>query len=119
MTIRTLTIALVAGLLASGTQAQEHTLETLVLATELSPANIIFPQSMNGMMTFRPCAEECDEEYERARITDSTRYTVNGRGVTFEDFRKDFAVIKGNDDSYALVSVDTKTKTVVSIQIEG
>lgn len=119
MKIRTLTIALFIALLTSGVNAQNRELVTLVEATELSPSNIIFPQSVNGMMTFRPCADACDADYERARLTGETQFTVNGRGVKFADFQKSFSIIKTNKDSYALVSVDTKTKTVVSIQIQG
>lgn len=119
MKIRKLTIALLAALLASGASAQDRELVTLVEATELSPSNIIIPQSINGMMTFKPCADSCDEDYERARLTGDTQFVVNGRGVRFEDFQKSFALIKTNKDGYALVSVDTKTKTVVSIQIQG
>ncbi|MDH3339112.1 MAG: hypothetical protein OER22_09055 [Gammaproteobacteria bacterium] len=93
--------------------------ETLVLvnAVETSPSNIILPASTNGMMSFKPCDKGCDEEYERARITEGTRFVVDGKAVNFEDFRNAFAVIRGNDDSYALVSYDTKTKTVTSIDV--
>ena len=118
MKIRQLKIALFTTLIvfSAGAAAQ---LVTLVKATELTPSNIIFPQTTNGMMTFKSCAEECDKEYERARLTADTQYTVNGRGVKFEDFKRDLANFRSSRDSYALVSVDTKTKTVVSIQIEG
>ncbi len=119
MKIRNLTIALAATLITGGIQSATAQLVTLVEATELSPSNIIFPQSMTGMMTFRPCAEICDKDYERARLTAATQFTVNGRGVKFDDFQRDFAIIKTAKDSYALLSIDTKTKTVVSIQLEG
>ena len=93
--------------------------ETLVLvnAVETSPSNIILPGSTNGMMSFRPCGKGCEKEYERARITEGTRFAVDGKAVNFEDFRNAFAVIRGTDDSYALVSYDTKTKTVTSIDV--
>ncbi len=119
MKIRQLTIALITTLIVFSASSAAAQLVTLVKATELTPSNIIFPQSMNGMMTYKPCAEKCDEEYERARLTADTQYTVNGRGVKFEDFKRDLANFRSSKDSYALVSVDTKTKTVVSIQIEG
>ena len=95
----------------------ERELVTLVEATELSPANIILPASINGMMTFRPCSDDCDEDYERARLTAATQFTVNGSRVKFEDFQKAFAVLKRADDAYALVSVDLKESTVASIEI--
>ena len=89
----------------------------LVTAVETSPSNITLPPSMNGMMSFKPCGKDCDREYERARITEGTRFVVDGKAVNFEDFRKAFAVIRGNDDSYALVSYDTRTRTVTSIDV--
>ncbi len=119
MKIWNLTIALAATFLAGGIQTATAQLVTLVEATELSPSNIILPQSMTGMMTFKPCAEECDEDYERARLTAATQFIVNGRGVKFDDFRRDFAIIKNAKDSYALLSIDTKTKTVVAFNLRG
>ncbi|MEM7431475.1 MAG: hypothetical protein AAF351_05990 [Pseudomonadota bacterium] len=95
----------------------ERELVTLVEATELSPSNIILPASVNGMMTFQPCANECDEKYERARLTAATQFTVNGSKVKFEDFQKAFAVLKRAESAYALVSVDVKESTVSSIEI--
>jgi hypothetical protein len=119
MNIQKLTFALLASLCLGNAMAQKHSLVTLVEATELSPSNIIFPQSVNGMMTFKPCADDCDEEYKRARLTANTTFSVNGRGVSFSDFGKDFAAIRVSKDGYALVSVDTQTNTIVSIHIEG
>ena len=91
---------------------------TLVNAVETSPSNIILPSSTSGMVSFRPCDEECDAvEYRRARLTDATKFAVNGKAVKFEEFRKAFAAIRGTEDSYALVSYDTKSKTVTSIDV--
>ena len=97
----------------------DRVIVTEVEAVELSPSNIILPGSVNGMMTYRPCAGECDVEYERARLTDATSFVVNGEAVKWEDFRVDFTTIRAGDDSYALVSVDLRTGTVTSIRIQG
>lgn len=90
---------------------------TLVNAVETSPSNIVLPASTNGVVSFRPCDGECDAEYERVRLTETTTFVVDGETVKFEAFRNAFAVIKGNKDSYGLISYDTKTKTVTSIDI--
>lgn len=95
----------------------EFELVTLINAVETSPANIILPATTNGMMTYRPCSEECDEEYERARLTESTSFSVEGKAVKFEDFRQVYAEIKNLEGSYALVSVDTKLGTVTNINL--
>lgn len=95
----------------------ERELVTLVEATETSPSNVILPGSTNGMMTFRPCADECDEDYERARLTAETRFIVDGSAVKFEDFRRVFAAVRQEEDALALISVDTKLSTVTSIDL--
>ena len=86
--------------------AAEFEIVTQVKATELSPSNIILPSTTNGMMTYRPCAGECATK-------------VAGRPVKYADFLKQFALIKNGRNSYALVSVDLKTKTVTGINIKG
>lgn len=95
----------------------EIELVTLVRAVETSPAHIILPATTNGMMTYRACSGECDEEYERARLTENTSFSVAGKAVKFDDFRQVFAEIKNLKDSYALVSVDTKLGTVTNINL--
>ncbi|MCH7636320.1 MAG: hypothetical protein IIA12_01445, partial [Proteobacteria bacterium] len=90
---------------------------TLVKAMETSPANIILPASVNGMVSFRPCAEKCDEKYERARLTADTTFTVEGKTVKYEELRKVHAEIRNAADSYALISVDVARITVTSIDL--
>ena len=106
-------VAMCAGPLAYA----EFEIVTLVRATELSPSNMIMPASTSGMMTYRPCADDCDLDYERARLTPTTVFTVEGKAVKFEDFQIVYATIKNAESSYALLSVETETNTVVSIDI--
>ena len=105
------------GLALSQPALAEKTLKTLIAAIELSPSNIIMPQTTNGTMTYKPCFDDCDAEYERARLTADTRYSIEGNAVKFEDFRQEFSAIRSVDESYALVSVDTENNTVTSIDI--
>lgn len=113
MTVRKLLIALI--LIAS--QPALAQLKTLMNAVETSPSNIILPGNTNGMVTFRPCDDQCDEEYERVSLNANTRFIVDGRAVKFDEFRREFATIKRAATSYALVSYDTETNTVISIQL--
>ncbi len=114
---RTLFTAL--ALLFAQSALADRVIVTEVEATELSPSNIILPGSVNGMVTFRPCADDCDAEYERARLTEATSFIVNGAAVKWEDFRVDFTTIRADEDSYALVSVDLRTNTVTRIEIQS
>lgn len=112
-------LAVLAMLAVARMAAAEFEIVTQVRATELSPSNIILPSTTNGMMTYRPCAGECDADYKRARLTNATRFSVAGRPVKYADFLREFSLIKNGKNSYALVSVDLKTKTVTGIDIKG
>lgn len=110
-------LALVATALTLPAGAAE--LVTLVEAIELSPSNIILPSSVNGTVTFLPCAGKCEEEHRRARLTPNTKFTVDGKSVKFDVFRQGLANLSFNDASYALISVDMQSLTITSIQISG
>lgn len=90
---------------------------TMINAIEASPANIILPGGTDGMMTFRPCDGECKEDYIRVRLSANTKFTVDGKAVKYTDFRRELATIKRIETSYALVTYETETNTVTSIQI--
>jgi len=95
----------------------EFEMVTLVKAVETAPGNLILPASVSGMVTYRPCAEKCDEEYERARLTADTSFTVEGKAVKYEDFKSVHAEIKNRADSYALVRVDVARIIITSIDL--
>ena len=90
---------------------------TLVNAVEAASGNIILPASVNGMVTYRPCAEKCDKPYERARLTSNTNFVVEGKAVKFEDFKRAHAKIKNVADSGAFISVDVARITVTRIEL--
>ena len=115
MTVRAILIAL--ALIVS--QAASAQIETVVHAVETSPANIILPGATDGMMTFRPCDSDCDDDYIRVRLSANTKFTVGGKAVKFTDFRREFATIKRKPKSYALVTYETGTKLLMSIDIAG
>jgi len=89
----------------------------LIDAVELSPDNIILPQTAGGTMTFKPCVGECDKDHKRARLTTGTKFAVDGRAVKFDEFRRDHATLRRSEESYALVSYETETNTVTRIEI--
>jgi len=115
MKIRTLLI--VFALACCPPALAEFEIVTLVNSVETAPANIILPASVNGMVSFRPCADKCDEKYERARLTADTNFTVEGKSVKYEELRKVHAEIRSAADSYALISVDVARITVTSIDL--
>lgn len=108
------TLAVLAVLIALPALGQ---IVTLINAVETAPSNIILPASINGMMTFRPCAEECEKEHERVRLTPETKFSIDGKGMRWEDFRKEFPTVRNNDGAYALVSYETKNNVLVSLEV--
>ena len=104
-------------LVAVGITPAAAQLKTVINAVETAPSNIILPQSNSGMMTFRPCADECDEDHERVRVTPETQFSIDGSRVKWEDFRKHFPSIRQSDSSYALVSYETDTNVLVSLEV--
>ena len=113
--------ALVAAMLISVSAfAAPRELVTQVAAIELSPANMILPGSQSGMVTYRACVDDCsDVEYERARLTEQTRFVVGDSRVRFADFQAGFAAIRSSSTAYALISVDLATRTITEIHIQG
>ena len=90
----------------------------LLNAVETRPDSIILPATVNGMVSFKPwCGDECDDEYKRARLTSDTKFMLDGRALKFEDFRRGYAAMRTGEESYALVSYETDTNTVVGIEV--
>ena len=122
MKIRVLAVAATFALMIGASQAAPFEMVTLVDSVELSPSNMILPSSINGMVTYRACEAgdaSCDEEYSRARLTPETRFYVGEKAVKFGDFQSGFAAVRSKRNGYALISVDTKSKTITSIRIQG
>ena len=114
MNVRRLMIGAVA-LLAFGQAGAE--LVTLVEAVELTPSNVIMPGSVNGTVTFRPCAGECEKEHRRARLTPETEFYLDDQKVKFEVFHDAMTAMRGDDEAYALVSVDLQNNTITSFRL--
>ncbi len=115
MNTRRLTIGVLA-LMAFGQAGAE--LVTLVEAIELTPSNVIMPGSVNGTVTFRPCAGECEKEHRRARLTPDTEFVVEGKKVKFDEFHDAMMALRGDDETYALVSVDLQSNTITSFRLK-
>ncbi len=89
---------------------------TLIDAVETSTANLTVPTASNGNLSFKPCADDC-EEIIRVRLTPETSYVLNGVAMEFIDFRREFSKLRRGSEDYALVSYDTKKNTVTSVRI--
>ena len=90
---------------------------TVIDAVETSAANVNVPTSTNGQLSFKPCAEACDEEFISVRLTPGTQFIVRGQHLNFADFRKEFYKLRGGSLHYTLVSYDTDKRTVMSVHL--
>lgn len=90
-------------------------IETQDLAVEVAPVNIDFPSAETGVATFQPCADKCDAPFVRVALSAGTSYTLNGKAVRFDEFRKQFTLRKGDADGYALVIYNVASKVVLEI----
>ena len=117
MNIHKLIIAMILVVAVPALAQMQNTV--LIDAIETAPANIILPANTSGMMTFRPCAGECDRDYKRVQLSAGTTFSVNGKAVKFDEFRRNFAIIKRAASSYALVTYEVETNKLLSIQLAG
>ena len=106
-----LTIAL------AGAAHAQFTFKTEVEAVEVAPINIILPASANGMVSFKPCDGECSEPYVRIQLSPNTRFSMDGEALKFDDFRREFGIVRRSPDSYALINYDIKTNTATNIEV--
>ena len=89
---------------------------TLIDAVETSTSNVTVPTASNGNLSFKPCADNC-EEIIRVRLTPETSYVLNGVAMEFIDFRREFYKLRRGSEDYALVSYDTEKNTVTSVRV--
>ena len=83
-------------------------------AYEVALSDFNAPATENGGVTFKPCST-CERQL--VRVTGSTRYTVNGKAVRFDDFRKAVTRVRNRDDATVIVLHHLESDTVVSIDV--
>jgi hypothetical protein len=70
------------------------------------------PAVPNGSTTFKPCGG-CDRQ--SVRVTPATRYSVNGKALQLQDFRKALLLVTDRRNAMVTVLHHLETDTVVSI----
>ncbi len=81
-------------------------------AYEILLHNFQAPVSARSTIVFREC-DECDAMH--VRVTDATRYSINGRTVQLEDFRIAILKTDDRDDKAVTVLHHLESDTVESI----
>jgi hypothetical protein len=90
---------------------------TQVRAVEASTSVINFPTAPNGNLSFKPCAERCDQDYINVRLAESTQYVSQGRTVTFDEFRNAFLARRGRASGYALITFRTEHNIATRVEV--
>ena len=83
-------------------------------AYEITLSDFNAPVTANGGVTFKECAE-CEQI--RARVTNATRYSINGKTVRLEDFRKAVTQVRNPDEKLVIVLHHLESDTIKSLDV--
>ncbi len=88
--------------------------EVVAQAYEVALSNLRLPQSEAGTIAFKEC-DDCD--YQTRRVTALTRYVVNGRTVSLNDFSKAVSRVVDRDNEAVTVLHHIKDNQVTEISV--
>ncbi len=83
-------------------------------AYEIALGDFRAPVSQNGVAVFKKC-EDCEQLL--VRVTPATRYTVNGKIVRLDDFRKIVGPAGSRKSGYVTVLHHLESDTIESIAV--
>ena len=82
------------------------------LAYEITLSDFSAPTTANSSIAFKEC-DECQQM--RVRVTDATSYSINGKTVRLEDFRKAVAQERNPDEKLVIVLHHLESDTIKSL----
>jgi len=88
--------------------------DVLTQAYEVALNEFRAPSTENGSVAFKPCA---DCQHMTVRVTTGTRYTINGKGVRFDDFRNAVGQAGDRDEQTVTVLHHLESNTVTLIDL--
>lgn len=83
-------------------------------AYEVALSDFRAPATENGGVAFKTCST-CERQV--VRVTEQTRYAINGKAVRFDDFRKAVTRVRDRDDATVIVLHHLESDTVVSLDV--
>jgi len=83
-------------------------------AYEISLDKFRAPATTNGGVAFQEC-DECDRM--SVRVTAGTRYTINGKAVRLEDFKKAVSQVRNRDEVTLTVLHHLESDTIEMIAV--
>ena len=100
-------------LLCLGLSAAAQSGEVVSQAYEVSLSNFRAPATVNGGVSFKEC-DSCDRRI--VRVAAGTRYSVNGKAVRLEDFRRAIAQAD-RDETWLTVLHHLESDTIEMIAV--
>lgn len=86
---------------------------TVAPAYEIALNNFQAPATESSGLAFKRC-DTCD--LQQVRVTSSTTYSINGRRLRLEEFRKALQTVVDRDSVTVIVKHHLETDTVVSVK---
>ena len=112
---KTIAITLFSISLTFATQAVATNLGPVISqAYEVALSNFRAPATTNGGIAFQEC-DDC--ERINVRVTSGTRYTISGKTVRLEDFRKAIANVRNRDGVAVTVVHHLESDTIEMINV--
>jgi hypothetical protein len=87
---------------------------TITEAYEVAVGDLRLPRNEGGTLAFKQCA---DCEPQTVRVTQRTRFVINGRGLELKDFKKSFSQIRNRADGIVIVLHHLESDTVTSVSM--
>ena len=87
---------------------------TTVLAHEVALSQLRLPTYESGTIAFKTC-NECD--YQTVRVTESTRYVLNGKSTSLKNFREAAAGIRERSLQAVSVHQHLADNVVTAVEI--
>lgn len=87
--------------------------EIVVEAHEVRLDHLRLPGTAGGTLSFKPCIE-CP--WQTVRVSPNTRYEVNGRTYTLEDFRSELQNVADPESAWLTVMQHLETNTITAVE---
>lgn len=87
---------------------------TITEAYEVAVRDLRLPRYEGGTLTFKQCA---DCEAQTVRVTQGTRFVINGHSVKLKEFRKSLSQVSNRADESVIVLHHLESDTVTSVSV--
>jgi len=87
---------------------------TVAEAYEIELSNLRLPQNAGGTIAYKTC-DAC--AYQRTRVSQDTRWILNGRAMSLVKFRQGIAAIKDRNNRYVTVLHHLENDRVTKVKL--